>query len=213
MLKKLSPALRTLWLVVTMVLGVIFVWMMVRVYNSIDTVPTRYSIWTPMGFFLTMFMGGPLLGYLLLSLAGVDGWAMRLLPAISVLALVVSGVMSVMQGAELATIHSSVQQAAALVPDYGALMSRADRAFGCCPVVDCTTAKGYQPAAPLLSVSFILLLAGELIGRGVFYGLHMTDKFLNLNLTITTWGSARSFISASLTCHNWSSNYDNQEYG
>ncbi len=57
-----------------MVLGVIFVWMMVRVYNSIDTVPTWYSIWTPMGFFLTMFMGGPLLGYLLLSLAGVDGW-------------------------------------------------------------------------------------------------------------------------------------------
>ena len=50
-----------------------------------------------MGFFLTMFMGGPLLGYLLLSLAGVDGWAMRLLPAISVLALVVSGVVSVMQ--------------------------------------------------------------------------------------------------------------------
>ena len=115
MLKKLSPALRTLWLIVTMVLGVIFVWMMVRVYNSIHTVPTWYSIWTPMGFFLTMFMGGPLLGYLLLSLAGVDGWAMRLLPAISVLALVVSGVMSVMQGAELATIHSSVQQAAALV--------------------------------------------------------------------------------------------------
>ena len=34
MLKKLSPALRTLWLVVTMVLGVVFVWMMVRVYNS-----------------------------------------------------------------------------------------------------------------------------------------------------------------------------------
>ncbi|MGS2975778.1 DmsC/YnfH family molybdoenzyme membrane anchor subunit, partial [Escherichia coli] len=32
----------------------------------------------------------------------------------------------------------------------------------------------YQPAVPLLSVSFILLLAGELIGRGVFYGLHMT---------------------------------------
>ncbi|WP_369467927.1 DmsC/YnfH family molybdoenzyme membrane anchor subunit, partial [Enterobacter cloacae] len=33
---------------------------------------------------------------------------------------------------------------------------------------------GYQPAVPLLSVAFILMLAGELIGRGVFYGLHMT---------------------------------------
>nr|EFV8729252.1 dimethylsulfoxide reductase, chain B [Shigella sonnei] len=175
MLKKLSPALRTLWLVVTMVLGVVFVWMMVRVYNSIDTVPTWYSIWTPMGFFLTMFMGGPLLGYLLLSLAGVDSWAMRLLPAISVLALVVSGVVSVMQGAELATIHSSVQQAAALVPDYGALMSWRIvlLAVALCLWI-APQLKGYQPAVPLLSVSFILLLAGELIGRGVFYGLHMT---------------------------------------
>ncbi|EPZ8446913.1 dimethyl sulfoxide reductase anchor subunit family protein [Shigella flexneri] len=151
MLKKLSPALRTLWLVVTMVLGVVFVWMMGRVYNSIDTVPTWYSIWTPMG------------------------WAMRLLPAISVLALVVSGVMSVMQGTELATIHSSVQQAAALVPDYGALMSWRIvlLAVALCLWI-APQLKGYQPAVPLLSVSFILLLAGELIGRGVFYGLHMT---------------------------------------
>lgn len=39
-LKKLSPALRNLWMLLTMVLGVLFVWMMVRVYNSIDTVPT-----------------------------------------------------------------------------------------------------------------------------------------------------------------------------
>ncbi len=136
-----------------MVLGVVFVWMMVRVYNSIDTVPTWYSIWTPMGFFLTMFMGGPLLGYLLLSLAGVDGWAMRLLPAISVLALVVSGVMSVMQGAELANIHSSVQQAAALVPDYGALMSWRIvlLAVALCLWI-APQLKGYQPAVPLLSV-------------------------------------------------------------
>ena len=51
-LKKLSPALRNLWLLLTMVLGVLFVWMMVRVYNSIDTVPTWYSVWTPLGFFL-----------------------------------------------------------------------------------------------------------------------------------------------------------------
>lgn len=57
-LKKLSPALRNLWLLLTMVLGVLFVWMMVRVYNSIDTVPTWYSVWTPLGFFLTLLMGG-----------------------------------------------------------------------------------------------------------------------------------------------------------
>lgn len=43
-LNKLPAVLRHLWLVITMVLGVIFVWMMVRVYNTIDTVPTVYGL-------------------------------------------------------------------------------------------------------------------------------------------------------------------------
>lgn len=173
--KKLPVALRNLWLIATMVLGVVFVWMMVRVYNTIDTVPTWYSVWTPMSFFLTMFIGGPLLGFLLLRVSGVDGWAMRLLPAVSLLALAVSTVVALMQGAELATIHSAIQQASALVPDYGSLM--AWRVVLLAAALVCWIVpqlKGYQPALPLLSLAFVLLLAGELIGRGVFYGLHMT---------------------------------------
>ncbi|MEO3989238.1 dimethyl sulfoxide reductase anchor subunit family protein [Pseudocitrobacter cyperus] len=175
MAKKLSPALRGLWLILTAVLGVIFVWMMARVYNSIDTVPTWYSVWTPMSFFLTLFIGGPLLGYLLLRAADVSGWAMRLLPAISIVALVVSVVVALMQGAELATIHSSIQQASALVPDYGSLM--AWRVVLIALALACWVApqlRGYQPALPLLSIAVVLVIAGELIGRGVFYGLHMT---------------------------------------
>jgi len=174
-MRKLAPGVRTLWLVVTMVLGVVFVWMMVRVYNSIDTVPTWYSIWTPLSFFLTLLMGGPLLGYLLLRIAGIDGWAMRLLPAVSVVALMASAIVSVMQGVELATIHSAVQQASALVPDYGSLMAWRTVVLTvalCCWIVP--QVAGKIPALPLLSMAFILLLAGELIGRGVFYGLHMT---------------------------------------
>lgn len=41
---KLPAGLRHLWLVITMVLGIIFVWMMVRVYNTIDTVPTVHGL-------------------------------------------------------------------------------------------------------------------------------------------------------------------------
>lgn len=174
-MRKLAPGLRTLWLVVTMVLGVIFVWMMVCVYNSIDTVPTWYSVWTPLSFFVTLLMGGPLLGYLLLRIARIDGWAMRLLPAVSVVALIASAIVSVMQGAELATIHSAVQQASALVPDYGALMAWRTIVLTvalCCWIVP--QVAGKIPAVPLLSMAFMLLLVGELIGRGVFYGLHMT---------------------------------------
>ncbi|KAF1371178.1 dimethyl sulfoxide reductase anchor subunit family protein [Yokenella regensburgei] len=172
---KLSVALRNVWLVLTMVLGVAFVWMMVRVYNTINTVPTWYSVWTPVGFFLTLLIGGPLLGYLLLRAAGVSGWAMRLLPVLTLVGLVISVMMSLMQGAELATIHSSIQQASALVPDYGTLM--AWRVVAIVVALVCWVApqlKGYQPAIPLLSLAFVLVLVGELIGRGVFYGLHMT---------------------------------------
>ncbi|MBC5395610.1 dimethyl sulfoxide reductase anchor subunit family protein [Klebsiella pneumoniae] len=171
--KKLPAGLRSLWLVVTMVLGVIFVWMMVRVYNTIDTVPTWYTVWTPLSFFLTLFIGGPLLGYLLLRVAGVDGWALRLLPVVSLLALLVSIMVVVMQGSELATIRSSVQQASALVPDYGLLMAwrvvLLALACWCVPQI-----RGRKPAVSLLGLAFVLILAGEMIGRGVFYGLHMT---------------------------------------
>lgn len=174
-MKKMPSALRMLWLMATMILGVVFVWMMVRVYNSIDTVPTWHTVWTPLSFFLTMFIGGPLLGYLLLSMAGVSGRPLRLLPMVSLLALIVSLVTGLMQGMELATIHSSVQQASALVPDYGSLM--AWRAVAIVVALLCwilPQLKGKRPAISLLTVAFVLVLTGELIGRGVFYGLHMT---------------------------------------
>ena len=173
--KKLPAGLRSLWLIVTMVLGVIFVWMMVRVYNTIDTVPTWYTVWTPLSFFLTLFIGGPLLGYLLLRVAGVDGWALRLLPVVTLLALLASIVVVLMQGSELATIRSSIQQASALVPDYGLLMAwrmvllALALACWCVPQI-----RDRKPAVSLLSLAFVLVLAGEMIGRGVFYGLHMT---------------------------------------
>lgn len=173
-LGKMPQALGKAWAVVTMILGVVFVWMMSRVY-LIDTVPTWFSVWTPMNFFLTMFIGGPLLGYLLLRAAGVNGWGMRILPVITLLALVVSMIVVLMQGMELATLHSSIQQASALVPEYGSLM--AWRMVLLVLALVCWIApqlKGYRPGVGLLTLAMVFVLAGELIGRGVFYGLHMT---------------------------------------
>lgn len=34
--------------------------------------------------------------------------------------------------------------------------------------------RGRKPAVSLLGTAFVLILAGEMIGRGVVYGLHMT---------------------------------------
>lgn len=173
-LGKMPQALGKIWMMLTMVLGVFFVWMMCKVY-LIDTVPTWYSVYTPLSFFLTMFIGGPLLGYLLLRVAGVTGWGMRLLPAISLLAVVLSSMVVMLQDMDLATIHSSIMQASALVPDYGALMSW--RLLVLALALACwiiPQLKGGQANPAVLTFAFVLVIVGELIGRGVFYGLHMT---------------------------------------
>ncbi len=173
-LNKMPALLGKIWLVVAMVLGVVFVYAMCRVY-SIDTVPTWDNIYTPLGFVLTAFISGPMLGYLLLQWADINGRAMLQLPMISVLALIISLASVIMQAASLPLIYSSVQQASQLIPDYGTLMVwrlvLLVLGLGCwiCPLI-----RGRTPMTLGMIFAMLLIIVAELIGRGVFYGLHMT---------------------------------------
>ncbi|EMK7722453.1 TPA: dimethyl sulfoxide reductase anchor subunit family protein [Yersinia enterocolitica] len=173
-LNKMPALPGKIWLVVAMVLGVVFVYAMCRVY-SIDTVPTWDNIYTPLGFVLTAFISGPMLGYLLLQWADINGRAMLQLPMISVLALIISLASVIMQAASLPLIYSSVQQASQLIPDYGTLMVwrlvLLVLGLGCwiCPLI-----RGRTPMTLGMIFAMLLIIVAELIGRGVFYGLHMT---------------------------------------
>ncbi|EOV4176765.1 dimethyl sulfoxide reductase anchor subunit family protein [Yersinia enterocolitica] len=173
-LNKMPALLGKIWLVVAMVLGVVFVYAMCRIY-SIDTVPTWDNLYTPLGFVLTVFIGGPMLGYLLLQWADINGRAMLQLPMISVLALIISLASVIMQAASLPLIYSSVQQASQLIPDYGTLMVwrlvLLVLGLGCwiCPLI-----RGRTPMTLGMIFAMLLIIVAELIGRGVFYGLHMT---------------------------------------
>ncbi|EOV0997166.1 DmsC/YnfH family molybdoenzyme membrane anchor subunit [Edwardsiella piscicida] len=170
-LGKMPVALGRLWLMLTMALALLFVWAMSQVYQ-INTVPTWYSGYTTLSFFVTMLIGGPLLGYLLLRSVEMDSASLRLL---SCFAALVGVVAAGMQGSGLATIHSAVQQAYALVPDFAGLLALRSvllaLGLGCwlCPLL-----RGKAPSLTTLTLALILVLAGELVGRGVFYGLHMT---------------------------------------
>ncbi|AHJ74047.1 dimethyl sulfoxide reductase anchor subunit family protein [Kosakonia sacchari] len=172
-LGKLPISVGRGWLIISMVLGVLFVWAMTRVYQ-IDTVPTWHNGYTTAAFFLTMLTGGPLLAALLLRLAGMRFPASRF-AAISVAALIASVAVVMLQSIQLGETHSSVQQAVALVPDYGLLqvvrLLLVALGLGCwiCPLV-----MRRQPKASSLLAGVVLVVAGEIIGRGLFYGLHMT---------------------------------------
>ncbi|HIH9869932.1 TPA: DMSO/selenate family reductase complex A subunit [Klebsiella pneumoniae] len=111
---------------------------------------------------------------LLLRLAKVDfnGWFFA---GLSVAALVISAAVIIMQSAGLSTLHSSVQQAATLLPDYGKLQALRlvllALGLGCwlCPLI-----RRQPPRATGLLIGLLLVLIAECIGRGLFYGLHMT---------------------------------------
>ena len=172
-LEKMPAALGKIWLVIALLLGLLFVLAMTRVYQ-IDTVPTWYTGYTTSAFFLTVLLSGPLFAALLLQMAKVDvnGW---FIAGLSVAALVISAAVIVMQSAGLSTIHSSVQQAASLLPNYGRLQALRlillALGLGCwlCPLI-----RRQPPRAVGLLAGLVLVLIAECIGRGLFYGLHMT---------------------------------------
>ena len=172
-LEKMPAALGKIWLVITLLLGLLFVLAMTRVYQ-IDTVPTWYTGYTTSAFFLTILLSGPLFAALLLQMAKVDvnGW---FIAGLSVAALVISAAVIVMQSAGLSTIHSSVQQAASLLPNYGRLQALRlillALGLSCwlCPLI-----RRQPPRAVGLLAGLVLVLIAECIGRGLFYGLHMT---------------------------------------
>ena len=172
-LEKMPAALGKIWLVITLLLGLLFILAMTRVYQ-IDTVPTWYTGYTTSAFFLTVLLSGPLFAALLLQMAKVDvnGW---FIAGLSMAALVISAAVIVMQSTGLSTIHSSVQQAASLLPNYDRLQALRlillALGLGCwlCPLI-----RRQPPRAVGLLAGLVLVLIAECIGRGLFYGLHMT---------------------------------------
>lgn len=174
-LNKMPKALGKLWLIVVMALAAIFVIATFRVYQ-IGTVPTWNNNYTVMNFVLTAFLGGPILAALLLRIAGFDLQCLRrIVPTLSIIALLVSAMVAISQGFDLASIETSAQKATDLVPDYSALMDikivAIAMGLGCwlMPLI----AKR-NPSIAVMTIGFIFVMAGEIIGRGVFYGLHMT---------------------------------------
>ncbi|SFD14008.1 DmsC/YnfH family molybdoenzyme membrane anchor subunit [Pragia fontium] len=171
-LGKMPKALGKVWLVIAMIAGVAFVYAMCRVYQ-IETVPTWDNGYTTLNFFLTMLIGGSLLGSILKNSDG--DCRGKGLAAIGVIALIISACSGLMQGSELASLHSSVTSATVLVPQYGQLMTlrlvmvAAGLSLWIVPMLS-----EKRAGTAVMMLGFVLVVCGELIGRAVFYNLHMT---------------------------------------
>ncbi|WP_312947251.1 dimethyl sulfoxide reductase anchor subunit family protein [Superficieibacter sp.] len=170
---KMPARVGRIWLIFSMILGIVFIWAMTRVYQ-IDTVPTWFTPYTTLGFFLTALLSGPVFAALLLRIAKIP-FKGTLFASLSVAALLVSVAVILLQSVHIGAVHSSVQQASALVPDYALLqiwrVGLLCAGLGCwiCPLV-----RRQTPHTLGLLAGWLCVIAGELLGRGIFYGLHMT---------------------------------------
>ncbi len=114
----MPETLGKLWLLISMVLGIIFIPAMTRVYQ-IETVPTVYWVYDSR-LFPDCIPRRPTVCRTPVPASRVP-FNSTIFSSISLLALLVCIAVIALQGMALASIHSSVQQASSLIPDYAVL--------------------------------------------------------------------------------------------
>ena len=175
-----SEAVRKNLLWATFVVSLAFLWGMSSFY-LMPTVPTWNTPLTPMAFVLTALIGGGAVAAALFAVAGIDApGLLHVGPArLAGVALVVAIGVTFTQSASLPAINSSVKHAAELSPYYADLMIiRFLLLFLALGLWFRQVAQGSTLAVNTSIVCAILALTGEWVGRGVFYGLHMTVGLL-----------------------------------
>ncbi|OOF65415.1 dimethyl sulfoxide reductase anchor subunit family protein [Rodentibacter sp. Ppn85] len=165
---KMPSALGNLWRIMTALAGIVFMYVMNQVYHIVS-VPTWNTSLTSWSFYLTVALGGLALAYALLMPNKYREYSLHFIPNLFVLALLFAAIVVVYQGFNLQQIHSSIQQAADLVPNYAVM-----NAIRLCLLAITAYLLFRTKNGILLSFAVILTLVAEGIGRVLFYGLHMT---------------------------------------
>lgn len=165
---KMPTALGNLWRIMTALAGIIFMYMMNQVYH-IATVPTWNTALTSWSFYLSVALGGLALAYALLIPNTQAEYSLSFVPNLFALALLFAAIVAVYQGFHLQHIHSAIQNATDLAPNYAVM-----NAIRLCLLAISTYLLFRTKNTALLASAVVLTLVAEGIGRVLFYGLHMT---------------------------------------
>ncbi|MEJ6080313.1 dimethyl sulfoxide reductase anchor subunit [Vibrio sp. 1-Bac 57] len=175
-LKKGGANLQKALMVVAMVLGTIFMYSMVKVY-MIDTVPTWFNIYTPISFVMTIVVAGLLLSQFVFVSAKDSRFSIdRNIAILAIVAIALSLLATIGKANLIGDIQSSVVKASELVDGLGSYLLiqvallMLGLLFWIVPLVNKSSVSSIT-----LSVALVLVLASELVGRGLFYSLHMTS--------------------------------------
>ncbi|HGO5815631.1 TPA: DmsC/YnfH family molybdoenzyme membrane anchor subunit [Mannheimia haemolytica] len=167
---KLPKGWATLGRIIVEISGVIFVAAMAKLY-LIPTVPTWNTIFTPLAFCLTALLAGSALAVVLLQLAKVETGQSLFAKLVALFAIIVL-VVTFFHYQHLTQTKNAIFYAIDLVPGY--MMYSAIR-FGLIMIGVVAVFISLKKHCVWLSgLGFVLIVAGELIARTLFYGTHMT---------------------------------------
>ena len=174
--KKGGLAIQKALMVGAMLLGVIFIYAMINVY-MINTVPTWDNIYTPLSFIMTMFVGGLLLSQFVIVFANDSRFTVdRNITMLAVIAVAISLLVTVGKLNLIGDIQTSVAKASELVDGLGSYVILQVALLMASLLIWILPMLNKAKVNPVnLGLALVLLLASELIGRGLFYSLHMTS--------------------------------------
>ncbi|MEZ9258265.1 dimethyl sulfoxide reductase anchor subunit family protein [Vibrio splendidus] len=174
--KKGGVAIQKALMVGAMVLGVIFMYAMINVY-MINTVPTWDNIYTPLSFIMTMVVGGLLLSQFVIVFANDSRFTVdRNITMLAVIAVAISLIVTVGKLNLIGDIQTSVAKASELVDGLGSYVILQVALLMASLLVWILPMLNKAKVNPVnLGLALVLFLASELIGRGLFYSLHMTS--------------------------------------
>lgn len=169
----LTPVMERIWLIATALCGVLFLYVMNRVYH-IPTVPAWDNLWTTLSFYLTALVSGGALGYVILhmSLKQYDNlsWILWLVGAGILLTVLVV----FYQYATVQAVHASFRDMTQLLRAYPALSALAIAGLALALLLlfihngKMTAWSAYGIAAA------VLVLGSEMLLRVLFYASHTT---------------------------------------
>ncbi|KJG12115.1 dimethyl sulfoxide reductase anchor subunit family protein [Photobacterium iliopiscarium] len=166
---------------VVSIAGVIFMAAMIKVY-LINTVPVWDSSFTYVEFIGTVLMSGVLLGYVLLNLTGATTPTLNAkLATFGVVIISLHLVITAWQLVNIAEITTSIQTGAEHLAIYsGSIITRLLLLVIAGGLWLFSAFKSSQTTSvtALSGLAFVIMFAAEIIGRGVFYGLHFTVGLL-----------------------------------
>ncbi|MEZ9319298.1 dimethyl sulfoxide reductase anchor subunit family protein [Vibrio sp. 10N.286.51.E5] len=174
--KKGGVAIQKALMVGAMVLSVIFMYAMINVY-MINTVPTWDNIYTPLSFIMTMVVGGLLLSQFVIVFANDSRFTVdRNITMLAVIAVAISLLVTVGKLNLIGDIQTSAAKASELVDGLGSYVILQVALLMASLLIWILPMLNKAKVNPVnLGLALVLFLASELIGRGLFYSLHMTS--------------------------------------